>query len=141
MYPEADVPVLQMSLPSLDAPSLLELGRTLAPLREEGVLVLGSGFMTHNLHAMDARPGAPTPAWAAEFDAWAADVLRRRDIDALVDYRHRAPAVRLALPTHEHFAPLVAAIGAALDKPGEVAFPITGFLGGATLTRRSVQFG
>jgi 4,5-DOPA dioxygenase extradiol len=140
MYPEADVPVLQMSLPSLDAPSLLTLGRTLAPLREEGVLIIGSGFMTHNLHAMDARPGAPTPAWAAEFDAWAADVLGRQDVDALVDYRHRAPGVRLALPTHEHFVPLVAALGAALDTPGPVSFPITGFLGGA-LTRRSVQFG
>ena len=140
MYPDADVPVLQVSLPTLDAPTLFDLGRTLAPLRREGVLIVGSGFLTHNLRAMDMRPGAPTPAWAQDFDAWAADVLARRDADALVDYRNRAPGVRQALPTHEHFVPAVAALGAAIDDPGPVRFPITGFNFGS-LTKRSVQFG
>jgi 4,5-DOPA dioxygenase extradiol len=66
-------------------------------------------------------------------------VLARRDLDALLDYRRKAPGVEMALPTHEHFVPVVAAIGAADDEP--VSFPITGFMAGSGLTRRSVQFG
>jgi 4,5-DOPA dioxygenase extradiol len=141
MYPAADVPVLQASLPSLDPTALFSLGRALAPQRREGVLIVGSRFMTHNLRTVDFRPEAPTPAWAAEFDAWAADVLARRDVDALLDYRARAPGVRQALPTHEHFVPVVVSMGAAIDDSGATArFPITGFAYG-TATRRSVQFG
>jgi 4,5-DOPA dioxygenase extradiol len=140
MYPAADVPVLQLSLPSLAAPALFALGRALAPLRDEGVLIVGSGFLTHNLRMLDPSPSPVTPAWAAEFDAWAADVLVRRDVDALLDYRARAPSVALALPTHEHFAPVVVALGAAAERGEPVTFPITGFRGGS-LTRRSVQFG
>jgi hypothetical protein len=113
MYPAADVPVLQVSLPSLDPTALFSLGRSLAPLRREGVLIVGSGFLTHNLRTVDFRPDAPTPAWASEFDAWAGDVLARRDVDALLDYRERAPGVRQALPTHEHFVPVLVSMGAA----------------------------
>ncbi len=90
MYPAADVPVLQVSLPTMNPAELFELGRTLAPLRREGVLIVGSGFLIHNLRAMDLSPNPPTPAWAAEFDAWAADVLARKDADAL----HRLSAPR-----------------------------------------------
>ncbi len=140
MYPDADVPVVQASLPSLDPATLFTLGRALAPLRREGVLIVGSGFLTHNLRAMDPRPNPTTPSWAAEFDAWAADVLSRRDAEALIDYRSRAPGVRQALPTHEHFVPVIVAMGAAVEEPGSVKFPITGFTSGS-LTRRSVQFG
>src|SRR5665213_2460230 len=103
MYPQADVPVLQVSLPTLEPAEFFRLGRALAPLRKEGVLIIGSGFLTHNLRSMDFRPDAEPPAWAKEFDAWTADVLARRDVDALLDYRERAPGVRQALPTHEHF--------------------------------------
>ena len=141
MYPAADVPVLQVSLPSLIPAELFALGRALAPLRREGILVVGSGFLTHNLRMLDPRPDAPPPAWAAEFDAWAEDVLRRRDVDALLDYRARAPGVRQALPSHEHFVPVVVATGAAIDDSTAAArFPITGFTYGSA-TRRSVQFG
>jgi 4,5-DOPA dioxygenase extradiol len=141
MYPHADVPVLQVSLPSLDPTALFSLGRSLAPLRREGVLIVGSGFLTHNLRTVDFRPDAPTPAWASEFDAWAGDVLARRDVDALLDYRARAPGVNQALPTHEHFVPVVVSLGAAIDDGAARArFPITGFAYG-TATRRSVQFG
>jgi 4,5-DOPA dioxygenase extradiol len=141
MYPAAEVPVLQVSLPSLDPSELLALGRALAPLRDEGVLIIGSGFLTHNLRSMQFGPGAATPAWASEFDAWSADVLQRRDADALLDYRTRAPGVRMALPTHEHFVPVITALGSAIDDPSAAArFPITGFVYG-TGTRRSVQFG
>src|SRR5262249_8892520 len=108
MYPRADVPVLQISMPSLDPAALLALGQALAPLRDDGVLVIGSGFLTHNLRL---GPMPSPPAWALEFDAWAEDVLRRRDVDALLDFRARAPAVQIALPTWEHFAPVIVAAG------------------------------
>jgi 4,5-DOPA dioxygenase extradiol len=137
MYPAADIPVLQISLPSESSAELLEVGRALAPLRREGVLVIGSGFLTHNLRAWRGQDG--TPAWASEFDAWAADAIGRRDIDALLDYRRRAPGVREALPTHEHFVPLLVSAGAAGESA--VRFPITGFWYGGGLTRRSVQYG
>ncbi|MFI5142849.1 MAG: DODA-type extradiol aromatic ring-opening family dioxygenase [Thermoanaerobaculales bacterium] len=140
MYPKADVPVLQVSLPALDAQTLFAMGRALAPLRHEGVLIVGSGFLTHNLRAMDTRPEPETPSWAREMDAWTADVLARQDTDALLDFRHRAPGVRQALPTVEHFVPVIAAVGAAVDEPGPVSFPITGYNFGS-LTKRSVQFG
>ncbi len=141
MYPNADVPVLQLSLPSLDPGELLAMGRALAPLRREGVLIVGSGFLTHNLRALDPRPGAQPAAWAVEFDAWTADVLARRDVDALLDYRRRAPGVQQALPTHEHFVPVIAALGAAVDDPAaRASFPIAGFAYGS-MTRRSLQLG
>ena len=140
MYPDADVPVLQVSLPTLAPAPLFELGRTLAPLRDEGVLVVGSGFLTHNLRIVDPDERAPTPAWASEFDAWAADVIARRDVGALLEYRARAPGVLQALPTHEHFVPLIVAVGASESAPQAVRFPITGFHW-STLTKRSVQFG
>jgi 4,5-DOPA dioxygenase extradiol len=139
MYPAADVPVLQLSLPNLDPRTLFELGRALAPLRDEGVLIVGSGFLTHNLRALDPRPAARTPAWAAEFDEWTAQALRRRDLDALFDYREHAPGVDEALPTHEHFVPLFVTLGAAAQAE-QPSFPIGGwFLG--SLSKRSVQFG
>lgn len=136
MYPQAELPVLQISLPSQVPAELFAVGRALAPLRGEGVLLIGSGFLTHNLRALALRE---TPGWASELDAWTADVLGRRDIDALLDYRKRAPGVREALPTHEHFVPVIVAAGAAGDS--SATFPITGFWFGGAMTRRSVQFG
>jgi len=140
MYPGADIPVLQLSLPSLQPQELFALGRALAPLRAEGVLVIGSGFLTHNMR-FAFRPG--TPAWAVEFDDWAADVLARRDHDALVDFQGRGPSAQVALPTTEHFVPVLVAAGASADRTESVAFPITGFWGpgGGAFTRRSVRFG
>jgi len=135
MYPQADVPVLQISLPSQRPEELFAVGRALAPLRDEGVLIIGSGFLTHNLRALSLRE---TPGWARDFDAWSADVLVRRDHDALLDYRARAPGAREALPTHEHFVPVIVAAGAAAD--AAVTFPITGFWFGGAMTRRSAQF-
>ncbi|MCA9511330.1 MAG: dioxygenase [Myxococcales bacterium] len=138
MYPEADVPVLQISMPGLDPRALLDLGRALAPLRDEGVLVFGSGFLTHNM-AYAFRPG--TPGWAREFDAWAAEAIERLDVDALVDFRERAPAVAQALPTWEHYAPLLVTVGAAADERPPAAFPITGWWMDGAFTKRSVQLG
>lgn len=136
MYPEADIPVLQISLPSMDPKELFAMGRALAPLRDEGVLVIGSGFITHNLRALSLRD---TPAWAHDFDGWTTDVITRHDHDALIDYRTKAPGVRESLPTHEHFVPLIVSAGAAPD--ANVTWPITGFWFGGAMTRRSAQLG
>jgi 4,5-DOPA dioxygenase extradiol len=138
MYPRADIPVLQVSMPSLDPAELFELGRALAPLRDEGVLIFGSGFLTHNMrHAF--RPG--TPSWAREFDDWAASALARFDVDALLGFRSRAPGAELALPTWEHYAPVLVAAGSVAEERPRAAFPITGFWMNGAFTRRSVQFG
>jgi len=138
MYPDAEVPVLQISMPALDTEELFELGRALAPLRDEGVLIFGSGFLTHNM-AYAFRPGIP--AWAREFDAWAAEALSRFDVDALKDFEAHAPAARTALPTWEHFAPVLVAAGAVADEQPRASFPITGFWMEGAFTKRSVQFG
>jgi len=143
MYPDAQVPVLQLSLPSTDPQQLFALGRTLAPLRGENVLIVGSGFLTHNLFDayFDAPRDVVKESWASEFDHWCAEVLGQRDVDALLDYKRRAPGVELAHPSHEHFAPVITALGAAIDQSDAYpTFPITGWMGG-TFTRRSVQFG
>lgn len=136
MYPAHDIPVLQLSMPVLDPSELFALGRALAPLRQEGVLVFGSGFLTHNM-AFAFRRGIP--AWAREFDDWAASSLARSDIDALLDFQTRAPAARTALPTWEHYAPLLVALGTA-GEGSQVSFPITGFWMDGAFTKRSVQW-
>ena len=143
MYPQADVPVLQISLPGLDAKQLFALGRVLSPLADEGVLIMGSGFLTHNL-GMFGRGGPGTPAWAAEFDAFCADALSRHDVDALLDYQARGPGVRMSLPTVEHFVPVLVAAGAADGRRvggtrPKVSYPISGFAFGS-FSKRSVQY-
>jgi 4,5-DOPA dioxygenase extradiol len=139
MYPEADIPVLQVSLPSEDPQELYDLGRALRPLRDEGVLIAGSGFITHNLRAIDWASASPPPAWAQEFDSWTADALTRRDVDSLLDFQRKGPGAQIALPTREHFVPLLVNLGAS-DEGENLQYPIDGFWLGS-LTRRSVQFG
>lgn len=138
MYPAADVPVLQLSLPGLVPDQLVGLGRALAPLRREGVLIFGSGFLTHNMRYA-FRPGIP--GWARDFDAWVADALSRWDLDALQEFQTKGPAAHLALPTWEHYAPLLVAAGAVGDDRPAVTFPIAGFWMDGAFTKRSVQFG
>jgi len=140
MYPQADIPVLQISLPAQEPKKLFQLGQDLAPLRNEGVLILGSGNLTHNLAAIDWNPEPSIPDWAAEFDAWVEDTLQRNDVDALLNYQELAPGVKIALPTHEHFVPLILATGAAQQsRPVSVKFPVTGFEFGS-ISRRCVEF-
>jgi 4,5-DOPA dioxygenase extradiol len=115
MYPLADVPVLQLSLPTHDPERLIALGRRLAPLREQGVLVIGSGFLTHGLPFLTPEiflGAAPPPGWSVDFDAWAADALARGDVDELAAFRDRAPGMPYAHPTVEHFTPLFVTLGA-----------------------------
>lgn len=137
MYPAADVPVLQISLPTLDPRQLLEIGRRLAPLRDEGVLIVGSGFFTHNLRALSL--GGQVPSVMAEFDDWGRQALAAQDLDALLDFEHKAPAGRLAHPRTEHFAPLFVTLGAAEAELSTQRSVIDGFWFG--MSKRSVQLG
>jgi 4,5-DOPA dioxygenase extradiol len=134
MYPEANVPVLQLSLPTLEPEALFELGKKLAPLRKEGFLIIGSGFLTHNLKLF----GVPAPEWAQEFERWVVDALLKQDVEALLQVMERAPSARLAHPRTEHLVPLFIALGAAIDSLKQVQFPITGYWLGA-FAKRSIR--
>ncbi len=138
MYPEADVPVLQISMPDLDPEHLFRIGQRLRPLRDEGVLIMGSGFMTHGLPFLrDWRPDAEPPAWSRDFDLWAAEALEHGAVDELLDFRHRAPGMPYAHPTVEHFAPLFVTLGAAADPEVAPLTEIEGYFLG--LAKRSFQ--
>ena len=138
MYPDGDIPVLQMSMPTHDPEKLLALGRRLQPLRDEGVLIIGSGFLTHGLPFLkDWSIDAAAPGWSQDFDLWAADALTRGDVDLLSDYKAKAPGMPYAHPTVEHYTPLFVTLGAstAADAPGTQV--IDGYWMG--LSKRSLQ--
>ena len=138
MYPAADIPVLQLSLPTEHPDELLALGRRLRPLREQGVLVIGSGHMTHGLPFItrEMMTGTVVPAWSTDFDAWATDALARGDVAELARYRE-APGMPYAHPTVEHFTPMFVALGAATDPTAPVTTTLDGY--GFGLSRRSFQ--
>ncbi|MBU3066687.1 dioxygenase [Nocardia sp. NEAU-G5] len=133
MYPAADVPVVQLSMPSLDPAALLEFGAHLRSLRDEGILVIGSGFMTHSFEVF-RRP--ELAAYTKAFDEWAVDALGRGDVDALTDYRRKAPGAAVAHPTADHYVPLLVTVGAASD-PGSATTTIDRIVMGNSI--RSVQ--
>ncbi len=138
LWPKADVPVLQMSMPrNMRDKDLYELGRSLQVLRTEGVIIVASGVLTHNLgKIIPGHSGAPL-AWAAEFDQWVETTLLAHDTDALIDWKAKAPHATMNHPSPDHFRPLLIAAGAA--EGDTVQFPVTGFEWGS-LSRRSVQF-
>jgi 4,5-DOPA dioxygenase extradiol len=137
MYPEADIPILQLSLPTLDPGRLLELGRRLAPLRDHGVLLVGSGFLTHGLPFLrEFRIEAKPPGWSVDFDQWASEALARGDVETLMDF-HRAPGMPYAHPTAEHLAPLFVTLGAAEQADAPLGSTIEGYWMG--LSKRSLQ--
>ncbi|HEX9584898.1 MAG TPA: class III extradiol ring-cleavage dioxygenase [Gammaproteobacteria bacterium] len=141
MFPEADIPLLQLSLPSEAGPeAIFALGKAIAPLRRRGVLIMASGVLVHNLSTIDYREREATPQWALDFDDWLADSLVRGDHDALVGYERHAPDFHRSHPTPEHFTPLLVAAGAASVDGLRPGFPVTGFEY-ASLSRRCVQFG
>ncbi|XLX42399.1 DODA-type extradiol aromatic ring-opening family dioxygenase [Ectopseudomonas mendocina] len=114
MYPQAEIPVLQLSLPSQQGPELqTRLGRALASLREQGILLIGSGSITHNLGELDWRAGPDviTP-WAKAFRDWVVDKLEADDEEALHQYRRLAPDAVRNHPSEEHLLPLFFARGA-----------------------------
>lgn len=137
MYPEADIPVLQLSLPTTGTDRLIRLGARLRRLREEGVLVIGSGFMTHGLPYIDWRRPDVVPRWSSDFDAWASDALARGAVDELQDFWTKAPGIHMAHPTVEHFTPLFVTLGAASDPTAPVKNVIDGYMMG--LSKRSFQ--
>ncbi len=138
MYPAADIPVLQMSLPTHDPGRLVDLGRRLRPLRDEGVLVIGSGFLTHGLPFLkEFRIEAAAPTWSQEFDHWAAEAIAGGDLDTLAAYADKAPGMPYAHPTVEHLTPLFVALGAATDPGTPAEQRIDGYWMG--LSKRSLQ--
>ncbi len=141
MWPRADVPVVQLSIDGrLPVSRHAEIGRSLSPLRDEGVLILGSGNVVHNLGDAFGRMRAgehSTPDWATDFDNDVVRGLEEHDLDALAGLVE-SPAGRKAHPTPEHYLPLLYVAGAAGQDA--VSFPITGFDLGS-LSMRSVVFG
>ena len=114
MYPNADIPVLQMSMPTSNPEKLMQLGKRLQTLRDQGVLIIGSGFLTHGLPFLrDWRIDAAAPGWSSDFDAWANEALSNGDVDTLSNFKELAPGMPYAHPTVEHFTPLFVTLGAA----------------------------
>ncbi len=114
MYPDADIPVVQIAVQLHSGVAHhISLGRAFKPLRDEGVLVIGSGSFVHNLRLLDRRGlDAPEPEWSKQFSSWMDEKLTARDDDALIQYRERAPNAVQAHPEEEHLLPLFVAYGA-----------------------------
>ena len=114
LLPDAQVPVFQVSMPlSLTTAQAVDMGRALAPLRDQGVVIVGSGSMTHNLYEF-RQAGTRPEAYAQEFAAWVRTAVLADAVQPLIDYRKEAPHAARAHPTEEHFLPLLVAMGAHL---------------------------
>ena len=127
-YPAADVPVVQLSVqPELGPRHHLAVGRALRKLSDEGVLIIGSGHMTHNLRDWARGAGAPAD-YAREFQDWVKERIEKKELDLLADYRSRSPQGVRAHPSEEHFLPLFVALGAAPEaaKPERIFGAIEG---------------
>ncbi|OAY65765.1 Extradiol ring-cleavage dioxygenase [Ananas comosus] len=120
MYPEANIPVCQLSVQSdRDATYHYNMGKALAPLRHDGVLIFGSGSATHNLRLIDRNdgPSPPPPTWASDFDNWLKDALLSGRYEEVNHFEEKAPCAKIAHPWPDHFYPLHVALGAAGEKP------------------------
>lgn len=139
MYPLGDVPVVQLSMPTHNPEHLIKMGIRLKALREQGVLIIGSGFITHGLQFLNRQfftgEVSGGPGWSMDFDAWAAEALEHGDIDTLATFRQKAPGMPYAHPTVEHYTPLFITLGAANDPSMGVKTHIKGFSYG--LSKRS----
>ena len=127
VYPQADIPVVQLSLDAMQPPAFhYEIGQRLAPLRDEGVLVMGSGNLVHNLRAIDWT-GKTTGAydWAARFENQARGMVKAREHAPLLEYRKLGTDAMLSIPTPDHFLPLLYILGATQTRDG-IAFPVEG---------------
>lgn len=141
VFPKADIPVVQLSLDARRPPEFhYELGKKLMPLRSEGILIAGSGNVVHNLgaYAWD-EPGLPPLAWAGKFEAGVRRLLAEGRDREVIDYPALGPEAALAVPTPEHFLPLLYILGAR-GKEEPVHFPVEGFDGGS-LSMLAVQAG
>src|SRR5688572_20465730 len=131
VFPDADIPVVQLSIDDTKPPSFhYEVGTRLAPLRDEGVLVIGSGNLVHNLHTYAWGKHAAEPFdWAVRFEAVARELILRGDHQPLIDYELLGQDALLSVPTPEHYLPLLYVLGASIA--GEpISFPIEGMDGG-----------
>ena len=132
LYPGAPAPVVEIAMPFASDQDLFTLGRRLAPLRRQGVLILASGSMTHNLASIGERA---TPPWATAFDDWASSALAARDVASLLDWRSKAPNAELAHPDDGgHFRVMFVALGA-VGEGGTTRFPVRGFEAGSQSKR------
>jgi len=118
-YPKADIPIANLSLPSYkDYSQYISLGKRLAPLREKGILIIGSGSATHNLSALTLNQ--PTPTWAINFVKWLQRTISTMDLAALAELYHKAPHAKYAHPTPEHILPLLIVAGAASKEKSQL---------------------
>jgi 4,5-DOPA dioxygenase extradiol len=132
MYPDADIPIVQLSIDETQPPLFhFEVGRKLAPLREEGVLIVGSGNLVHNLHTYAWGRHVPDPYdWAVRFETEAKQIITAGEYKPLIDYERLGPDAMLSIPTPDHYLPLLYVV--ATQQRGEVAtFPIEGVDGGS----------
>jgi 4,5-DOPA dioxygenase extradiol len=114
MYPSADIPVLEISVqPGRDASWHYRVGEALAPLKDENVLIIGSGNFTHNLSKAFRGHHQQAPAWVSAFAEWIADKVKDDDVQSLLDWQRAAPYAQQNHPTPEHFLPFFVALGAA----------------------------
>ncbi len=140
LYPKADVPVVQLGVDfGASARRHYELGAKLRPLREKGVLILGSGNVVHNLRRISFDEDAEPEAWAVEFDAWVKAKLGTRDFESLLGDPAAAPSGRLAVPTPDHYDPLLYVLGAS-DARDELRYEYEGIQNGS-ISMLSVSFG
>lgn len=140
MYPEADVPVVQLSIDMSEPPAFhFELGKTLRALREQGVLILGSGNIVHNLRRIDWDKPLQGADWALEFDNWVKERLQARDFKALTEEFRKSRAGELSVPTPDHYLPLLYVLGASDDKD-TLNFEVEGCDMGS-ISMRSLSFG
>lgn len=133
LFPDADVPVVEVAMPFASASRLFELGQALAPLRKAGVLVVSSGSITHNLGTFGhfEKP----PAWAAEYDQWTGETIAAHDIDSLINWRAKGPASTIAHPDDgAHFNVMMFALGAAVGLSGGLSWSRTMHEGFASTT-------
>jgi 4,5-DOPA dioxygenase extradiol len=130
MFPEPDIPVVALSVPLQFSPEeLYQLGEILAPLRQEGTLIIGSGGVVHNLGLVHfENEDAPIDPWASEFDSWFRNAIRHRNLPELFNFASKAPHAALAVPTFEHFAPVFVTLGA--GGAGEASTIFEGFVHG-----------
>ena len=141
VFPQADVPVIQLSIDETQPPEFhYEIGQRLAPLRDEGVLVIGSGNLVHNLHTYAwGRHDVEPFAWAIRFENRARELMTEGDFGPLIDYESLGRDALLSWPTPDHYLPLLYVLGAV--HPDEVvSFPVAGFDGGS-VSMLTVKFG
>lgn len=139
LFPRADIPVLQLSLDRRKtALQHFELGKELRYLRDEGVLILASGNLVHNLRRIQWDPNAKTEAWAVEFDIWIKDQIQNRNFTEIIQNYRTSESAKMSIPTTEHFDPLFYILGAS-EESDQLQFDFEGFQN-STISMRSLSY-